>query len=124
MSASVAKARARSDALLHASGQFVTELAGPLREADHRQLLGDDAVDVGLRQAAQFEPERHVLGDGSPRQERELLKHHGDPARAQEAQLAGRAIGDVDRALAVADEDVAAGHLVQPVDRPQDGRLA
>ena len=39
-----------TDALLHAAGKFMAELAGPLREAHHRELVRDDLVDLRFRQ--------------------------------------------------------------------------
>ena len=75
----------QADPLLHAARQFVAEFSCPLREADHRELVGDDPVDVRFRHAAQLEPERDVFGDRPPGQQGELLEHHGDPARAQQS---------------------------------------
>ena len=46
------------DALLHAAGELVRELAGPLLEVHQRQLLHDDAVALGLGHAAQLQAER------------------------------------------------------------------
>src|SRR6185437_9936513 len=55
-------------ALLHAAGEFMAEFARPLRQANHGELVGDNAVDLILRHAAKLESERHVLLHRAPRQ--------------------------------------------------------
>ena len=64
------------------AGQFVAELARPLGQTDHGELFGDDLIDLLLRHPAQFEPEGDVFLDRAPRQQSELLEHHGDAAGA------------------------------------------
>ena len=93
--------------LLHAARQFMAELARPLRQADHGELVGDDPVDLRLWRPAKLEPEGDVLLHRAPRQQRELLEHHGDAAGAQHPQFVGAAMGDVDRSIAVADQNLA-----------------
>ena len=76
------------------------------------------------RHAAQLQPEADVLGDRAPGQQRELLEHHRDPLGAQAPERRPVAAGDVDRAVRVVDQDLAAGHLVEAVDGAQQRRLA
>ena len=102
----------------------MAELARPLRQADHRQLFGDDLVDLRLRRPTKLEPEGDVLLHRAPRQKRELLEHHGDAARAKHPEFVGAAMSDVDRALAVADENLAPGDFVEAVHGAKDRGLA
>ena len=85
-----------ADALLHAARELMRELVGPALEADHRELLVDDRVPCPARHAAQFEPHADIVAHAAPGQQRELLEHHRDPARAQVAQGAGIARADLD----------------------------
>jgi hypothetical protein len=107
-------------ALLHAAGQLMAELARPLRQADHRQLFGDDLVHLRLRRPTKLEPEGDVLLHRAPWQKRELLEHHGDAARAKHPEFVGAAMSDVDRALAVADENLAPRDFVEAVHGAKD----
>ena len=102
----------------------MAELAGPLGQADHGELVGDDFVDLILRHPAKLEPEGDILLHRAPRQKGELLEHHGDAARAQHPQLIGAAMGDVDRPAPVIDQNLAPRDFVESVDGAQDRRLA
>ena len=68
----------------------------------------------GLRETGEFQAERHVLLHVHMRVERIGLEHHRD--------LALRGLEIVDAALA--DENVARGHAVEPGDHAQQRRLA
>ena len=74
--------------------------------------------------AGKFEAEADIFLDRAPRQQAELLEHHRHLLLAQPPQ--GRLIAgdDVDRAVAVLDQHLAARHHVQPVDGAQQRRLA
>src|SRR5437588_541289 len=74
------------DALLHAAGELAAIALGPLREPDERELLVDDAPALLGRVAPQLEPEADVVAHRSPRQQAELLEHHGDAQAANAAQ--------------------------------------
>ena len=111
MSASVAKARARPDALLHAARKFARVFIRPLVERHELQLLVDDALPLGGGDAAQFEPEADILPHRAPGQQGELLEHHGDAARAHEAQRRPVAARDIDLLILVAHQHAAARHL-------------
>ena len=54
--------------LLHAARELVHPLAGPRIEMDEGELLLDDAVALGPRDAPNLETEAHILGDGAPGQ--------------------------------------------------------
>ena len=69
--------------------------------------------DLGLRQAAQLQRERHVLVDCHVRVEGVVLEHHRDVAAG------GRHVVDAH----VADEDVARRDLLQSGDDAQQGRF-
>ena len=105
----------QSDALLHAARQLVRVFGGPAVEADHRELLVDDPIPLGARDAAQFKSQAHVVAHGPPRQQPELLEHHGDRAGAEVAQGRGIAGGDIDRATTVGNQDRAPGRRDEPV---------
>ena len=124
MSASVGEGARQTHALLHAARQFMAELARPLRQAHHGELVGDDLIHLLLRHAPKFEPEGDILLDRAPRQQSELLEHHGDAARAQHPEFVGAAMGDVDRSIAMADQHLAPRHFVEAIDGAQDRRLA
>ena len=83
-------------------------------EAEQLRHLLDAPRNLRFRDAARLEPVAHVLADRHVRVERVGLEHHGDVAAAR------RQVGDV----AVADQDLAAGHVLEPGDHPQERRLA
>ena len=83
-------------------------------EAEQLGDLGHPARDLGLRGAARLQPVAHVLAHRHVRVERVRLEDHGDVAAARGE------VGD----LAVADPDLSAGHVLEPGDHPQEGRLA
>src|SRR5256884_2670922 len=113
------------DALLHAAGELAAIALGPLREPDERQLLVDDAPALLGRVAPQLEPEADVVAHRPPRQQAELLEHHGDAQAANAAQRRRIAVHpDVDGRVAVAHQHLAACDEVQAVRRAQQRRLA
>ena len=75
--------------------------------------LDDAALDLGLRRVPHLQPVAEVLRDRHVRIERVVLEHHRDVA------VAGREPGD----LALADPDVALGHLLEAGNHPQQRRL-
>ena len=75
-----------TDALLHAAGELVAVMIGPLRQPNELELLVDDATALGSRFAAQLEAEADVLANGAPWQQAELLEDHRDAAAPQPAQ--------------------------------------
>src|SRR5262249_41566926 len=89
-------------------------------EADETQLLIGDRQALLLRHAAQLEAEGDVLAHGPMRQQGHVLEHHAHLFRAQATQLDGTLAADI---LAV-DDDAARGRLDQPVDVPDERRLA
>ena len=74
-SGSLASARARPDALLHAAGELVDRAVGEILEADEPQLVERDAPPLGRRDAAHPQAERDVVDDVEPRHQRVLLEH-------------------------------------------------
>src|SRR5438105_356619 len=113
------------DALLHAAGELAAIALGPLREPDERQLLLDDAPALLGRVAPQLEPEADVVAHRPPRQQAELLEHHGDAQAANAAQRRRIAVHpNVDGRVAVAQQDLAACEEVQAVRHAQQPRLA
>ena len=75
------KGAGEADPLLHAARKLVGVFLRPGRQAHHVELFVDDATRVGPLGSAHLEGEPDVVAHGSPGQEGELLKHHGDPAR-------------------------------------------
>src|SRR5207302_1356118 len=113
------------DALLHAAGELAAIALGPLREPDERQLLLDDAPALLGRVAPQLEPEADVVAHRPPRQQAELLEHHGDAQAANAAQRRRIAVHpDVDGRVAVAHQHLAAGDEVHAVRRGRQRRVA
>ncbi len=124
MSASVAKARASPTRCCMPPGQFADVALGPLRQADQLQFLIDDGLALRGAFAAQLQAEADVLAHRAPRQQAELLEHHGDALAPQPAHLQGVAGGDIDGGLAVANQHMAARHRVQAIGGAQQGGLA
>ena len=77
----------QADALLHAAGELIGIVLLEAGEPDQLEIVADPLPD--LRRAAtprHRQPERRVVVDGLPRQQAEMLEHHGDAV--------GRAAGD------------------------------
>ncbi len=108
------------DPLLHAAGELAGQRVGALAQPDLLQrppgLLPPGAgVD-----AADLQPVLGVLHDGAVREQREVLEHHRDPLVAQ-----GPQVGGAERAeVATVDGDAARGRLDEPVQQPDQRRLA
>src|SRR5688572_6285987 len=113
-----------TDALLHAAGELVAVMIGPLRQSNELELLVDDATALGSRLAAQLEAQADVLANGAPRQQAELLKDHRDAAAPEPAQRRGVAVRDVNRLLGVGHEHAATRHGIQAVGGTQQRRFA
>ena len=85
-----------ADALLHAAGELIGILLLEAGEADEVEIVPHALLDDGRRRAGHGEPEGGVLVDGLPRQQAEMLEHHGDARRrscdrlAEHRELAGR----------------------------------
>ena len=101
-----------ADALLHAAGELIGVMALEAGEADEIEIVRDALLDLCARRAGHRQPERGVVVDGLPRQQAEMLKHHGDAVR--------RTPGD---RLAV-DEDLTAAQIGEPRDAAQQRGLA
>ncbi len=76
--------------------------------------LVDAALDLGLGEFPQLQPERHVVEHAHVRIERVVLEHHRDVAIARR-----HVVHDV-----AADPDLAVGDLLETGDHAQRGRLA
>jgi hypothetical protein len=102
----------------HALALAAGQRGGPaLQQRPQLQPVGrgfDARGDLGLRHAAQREPERQVLGHGHVRVQRVALEHHRDVA------ILRRDVVD----HAVVDAQRAAADLLQPGDHPQQRGLA
>src|SRR5688500_11504176 len=95
----------------------------PLFKSDELELPADPLAPLRLRNSRQFESEPHVLFDGAPRHERELLKHHCHPRHADAPHGLVVAPRHVDGALAVLYQHLPSNRAVKPIDRPQQRRL-
>src|SRR3954453_3935531 len=102
------------DALPLAAGQLLRLAIEQLLELDGLGCLVDAAVDLGLRDLAQLEPEREVLPNGHVRIERVALEDHRDVA------ILGRDVVHDP----IADPQHAGGDLLEPCDHPETRRLA
>jgi hypothetical protein len=102
----IGRQRARQpDALFHAARQLMRIMPLETLEPDHFDEFLAHRLALGGGDAAQLEPERDIVLDRAPRQQAELLEHHG-------AVLAGA--GDllaVDRHLAGIGRDQAEQHV-------------
>ena len=79
----------KADALLHAAGQFVRIVTFETRKPDHHdQSLGDLPPRSG-RHALEFEAEFDIALHRAPRQQPELLEHHGAVGARTGDRLAG-----------------------------------
>ena len=97
-----------------AAGQLGRAPLEQIGEAEQLRDVGHAARDLGLRGAPRLQAVAHVLAHRHVRVERVGLEDHGDvPAARSE-------VGHV----AVADPDLAAGHVLEARDHPQQGRLA
>ena len=114
----------QADALLHAARQLMRVFLRPGRQIDEFELLADLLLALGLRHAGKFEAEADIFLHRAPRQQAELLEHHGDLVLAKPSQRRLVAGDDVDHLVAVLDHDAAARHEVQPVDGAQQRRFA
>ncbi len=65
-------------ALLHSAGQLVGIMALEAGEPDHVQIMCDPRADFGARHARHGQSESAIVVDGLPRQQPEMLEHHGD----------------------------------------------
>ena len=104
---------AHRDALALAAGERAGPALEQLLEPEQACDLDDAALDLGLRRLPHLQPVAEVLRHRHVRVERVVLEHHRDVA------VAGREPGD----LALADPDVALGHLLEAGDHPQQRRL-
>ena len=102
------------DALALAAGQLLRLAIEQLLELDRLGRLVDPALDLGLGDLAQLEPEGEVVAHRHVRVERVALEDHRDVA------ILGRHVVDD----AIADAEGAAGDLLEAGDHPQAGRLA
>src|SRR4029079_444707 len=66
-----------ADTLLHAAAELVREMALEAGEPDHVDQLSADGAALVCRHALQFEAKLDVALHRAPRQQPELLKHHG-----------------------------------------------
>ena len=119
------KGARQPDALLHAAGQFADIAVRPLRKArpapvSHRRC--------GARCAAgsprSSRPKPTFSRTRAPRQQSELLEHHGDALAPHAAQLRARRRWRRRWPLAVAIQHAPAGHRVQAVGGAQQRGLA
>ena len=102
------------DALALPAGQLLRLAIEQLLELDGLGRLVDPALDLGLGDLAQLEPEGEVLAHRHVRVERVALEDHRDVA------ILGRDVVDD----AVADPQRPGGDLLEAGDHPQAGRLA
>ena len=102
------------DALALAAGELLGLAVEQLVELDGLGGFLDPALDLGLGDLAQLQPEREVLADRHVRVERVALEDHRDVA------ILGRHVVDD----AIADPERPARDLLEPGDHPQAGRLA
>ena len=68
----------QADALLHAAGELIGIMLLEAGEADEIEIMRDALLDDGGRRAGHREPEGGVVVDRLPRQQAEMLEHHGD----------------------------------------------
>ncbi|SBV35188.1 conserved hypothetical protein [uncultured Stenotrophomonas sp.] len=107
-------------ALLHAAAELRGQGIFPALQAHQLQRLHGARATLGRVHALHFQPVCRVLGDGTAREQREMLEHHADLAAAQVQQLSAVEAGHV---FAV-DEDAAAGRRVEQVEAAQQRGLA
>src|SRR5262249_30716783 len=101
----------QTDALLHAARKLIGILLLKTRKADKVEIVPHTLANTGCRLARHGEPECRVLIDGLPRQQPELLEHHGDASWWAGYLLAG-------------DQHLAAAQIEKARDAAQEGRLA
>ena len=114
----------QADALLHAAGQLTDLAFGPLRQVHQRQLFIDLGAALGRGLAGKFQAQPDIVAHRAPRQQAELLEHHGDSRQAQTAQCVRRGLGHRDHFKAVRHPHFTAHHRVQGVDAAQQGGFA
>src|SRR5215831_4855234 len=101
----------KADTLLHATRKLIRILLLEACEADEVEIVKYPLVDTDRRLAGHGQPERRVLIDGLPRQQPEMLEHHGDARGWAGDLLAG-------------DQDLADAQIEKAPDAAQEGRLA
>jgi hypothetical protein len=101
-------------ALALAAGQLARLALEQLLDAEDLGGVLHALLDLGLGELAHLQAERHVVVHGHVRIERVVLEHHGDVA------VLRRQVVD----HAIADDDLAAGNLLEPGHHPERGRLA
>lgn len=111
----------QTDPLLHSARKFAGVGFGPLFQTHQAELLFDDGPAGLAGSTGKLQPQAHILANGSPRHEGELLEHHGDPLGAQAVKGGAVAAGDVDRRAIVLDPHGAPTDFVQAVDTAQQG---
>ena len=118
------KGARQADSLLHAARELAAVAIAPLGETYELELLVDDPAARLGRIAPQLEAEADVVSDRSPRQQPELLKHHGNAQAADAPQRCRIARGsDVDDGIAVPHQHLPARDEVQAVGCAQQRRL-
>ena len=105
---------AHGDALALAAGELLGLAVEQLGDVEDAGRLVDALPDLGLGIALEPQAERHVLLHRHVRIERVVLEHHGDVAI-----LRRHVVDDV-----AADQDLAAGDVLEPGDHAQRRRLA
>src|SRR5262249_34592604 len=96
-----------ADALLHAAGELIGIMTLEAGQPDQVEIVADALLDVRRRRAGHGKAERGVLIDRLPRQQAEVLEHHGD------------ALGRARHRLA-ADQELSAAEVGQPSDATQE----
>ena len=102
----------QAHALLHPAGELVGIMALEAREPDQLKIVRDPFTDLRVRRARHRQAEGRVVVDGLPREQPEMLEHHGHPVGRPSAHRFA-----VDQKLATAD-------IGQPRDRAQQRGLA
>ncbi|MNE49573.1 hypothetical protein D3C80_1441030 [compost metagenome] len=105
----------KTDALLHAAGQFADFAICPLRKVDQFKLFGNAYFALGFGHVRQFQTETDIVGNISPGQQAELLENHGNRIGAQCAKHTGRRLVWIDVTLIGANADVPAHNGCQAV---------
>ena len=74
----MASARTRPDALLHAAGELIGIVVLEAGEPDQLEIVADALIDPVAPDARHRKPERGIVEHRLPRQQAEMLEHHGD----------------------------------------------
>ena len=118
------KGAGEADALLHAARKLAHLAVGPLRQVHEGQLFVHLGAALVGGLSCQFKAKADIVAHRAPRQQAELLEHHGDGGQAQAAQGVLVGLGDRDHFGAVPHPHLAAHDGVEGIDAAQKGGFA